>query len=887
MLSPVQAPSAPQAGPPGADLPASGASATTLTPEATAQVLAEVLATVLKRDDIPHDAHFFTSLGADSLLMAQFCARIRKRGDVPSVSMKEIYANPTIAELSALKSATETEPEPPSPVAASVPADPAVTTAAAWEYYLCGTLQLLTFFGYVLLTSWVGLLGYRWINEVSTLPELYLRTVTIGAAVFLGTCLLPIVGKWLIIGRWRPREIRIWSLGYFRFWLVKTMLRTSPLVLFAGSPLFVWYLRALGARIGRNTTLLIRQIPVCTDLLTIGEGTLVRKDAVFTCYRAHAGLIQTGPVTLGRDVLVSEATVIDINTSMGDGSQLGHRSTLYSGQSVPAGERWHGSPAQPTTVDYRTAEPLPVNRLRRLTFSLGQLTSYLFLIVPSGIGVLLVALAVPGVAALLESNPHSLFDWDFYLHALAISVVVYLGANLLRALVILTVPRLLSLGLTPGKTYPLYGVRHSLLRTISRLTNNVFYLTMFGDSSAIVYYLKAIGYDLSKIEQTGSNFGSAVRHETPFLATVGTGTMVADGLSFANAEYSSTSFRVVRTSVGARNFLGNHILYPAAGKTGENCLLGTKVMVPIDGPVREGVGLLGSPSFEIPRTVERDRTFDDLAHGDGLRPLLAAKNRHNLGTVLLWLLKGWIAILLTSVISLVGLEFTDVIGGFSLAVAMALSLVVLVVYSVLVERASYGFGQLKPRFCSIYHPHFWRHERFWKLVTNARLASMCIGTPFMGLIWRLRGVHGAARLFDDGCGIVEPTLVTLGKNCTLNAGSHIQSHSQEDGTFKSDYDVLGDGVTVGVGAMVHYGVTIGDRAVIGADSFLMKGEVVPQDALWGGNPAREIPRALPAPTPTPELTQQPAPEFMLLPAPETPAPEILQRVFIPSEGTAR
>ena len=30
-------------------------------------------------------------------------------------------------------------------------------------------------------------------------------------------------------------------------------------------------------------------------------------------------------------------------------------------------------------------------------------------------------------------------------------------------------------------------------------------------------------------------------------------------------------------------------------------------MIPIDGPVRENVGLLGSPAFEIPRMVNRDK----------------------------------------------------------------------------------------------------------------------------------------------------------------------------------------------------------------------------------------------------------------------------------------
>ena len=108
------------------------------------------------------------------------------------------------------------------------------------------------------------------------------------------------------------------------------------------------YLRALGARIGKGVTILSRTIPVCTDLLTIGAGTVIRKDSFFLCYRAHAGRIQTGPVTLGRDVFVGEKTVLDIDTSMGDGAQLGHTSALHSGQAVPAGQRWHGSPAQRT-----------------------------------------------------------------------------------------------------------------------------------------------------------------------------------------------------------------------------------------------------------------------------------------------------------------------------------------------------------------------------------------------------------------------------------------------------------------------------------------------------------------------------------------------------------
>ena len=88
--------------------------------------------------------------------------------------------------------------------------------------------------------------------------------------------------------------------------------------------------------------------------------------------------------------------------------------------------------------------------------------------------------------------------------------------------------------------------------------------------------------------------------------------------------------------------------------------------------------------------------------------------------------------------------------------------------------------------------------------------------------------------------VPERTLVTIGDGCALNAGSEIQCHSQEDGTFKSDRIVLGAGCTIGVGALVHYGVTMGEGSVLAPDSFLMKGEEVPPGARWGGNPAREM-----------------------------------------------
>ena len=805
-------------------------------------VLAGILADVLHVGHVSADSHFFDELGADSLVMAHFCARVRKRGDLPSVSMKDIYAHPTIRSLAAaLADAAPAAARPPAARALELP-----TPTTAREYVLCGALQAIFYFGYSYLGVLAAVEGFEWIVAGSVGVESYLRVVLFSAVAILIVCAIPIAVKWLLIGRWKSQSIRIWSLAYVRFWIVKTLLRSNPGVyLLVGSPLYGLYLRALGAKIGPGVVILSRRIPLCTDLLTIGAGTVIRNEAIFLCYRARAGRIEIGPVTLGRDVYVGETAALDIDTSMGDGAQLGHSSALLSGQSVPAGERWHGSPAQRTETNYVRVAPMPCGRLRRIVYAALTVIGILFVWAPlleAGLSALflwvsaLVAVLDPSV----QSSTGALTIWGLVIDALVFSVVLFFGGVLVGLVAVGTVPRLSTLVIKPDRVYPLYGFNYAVHRVVARLGRMEFFPLLFGDSSYIVHYLSWFGYRLSPVVQTGSNFGSEVSTSNPLLTSVGTGTMVADGLSVVNEQFSSTSFKVSRVAIGARSFIGNDVTYPAGAATGDNCLLAIKVMVPLDGKVRKGVGLLGSPPFEIPRSVERDSQFDHLRTGDALRRGLAAKNRFNLRTIGIFLFTRWLGIFLIAVIDLTALEFFyGVLNHTIMAALFALSAVAGAVYYAAVEGAFEALSPPPPAICSIYDRRFWWVERIWKL-HPFHFLRMFDGTPFKNMIWRLTGVRVGTRVFDDGVYISEPTLTVIGDECVLNERSKIQCDSQEDGTYKSGRATIGAGCTIGVGAFVHYGVTMGDGAVLAADSFLMKGENVPPGARWGGNPAREM-----------------------------------------------
>src|SRR2546428_2470417 len=126
-------------------------------------IFAEMLADVLRVGRVSVDSHFFDELGADSLGMAHFCARVRKRGDLPSLSMKDIYRYPTIRSLAAaLADVAPSSPRPAAPAAIEPP-----TPTTTREYILCGGLQGPFFLAY----SYPAVLaidtGYAWVSAGS------------------------------------------------------------------------------------------------------------------------------------------------------------------------------------------------------------------------------------------------------------------------------------------------------------------------------------------------------------------------------------------------------------------------------------------------------------------------------------------------------------------------------------------------------------------------------------------------------------------------------------------------------------------------------------------------------------------------------------------------
>ncbi|MEL6372800.1 MAG: amino acid adenylation domain-containing protein, partial [Pseudomonadota bacterium] len=324
--------------------------------------VAQVVAQVLGLDDAPSvKAHLFEDLGLDSLRAAEVIMALDEAFGDANVAIERVYRAPTIRGLAAgIDEAGEEAGErvvaPPTP------------RGSDRAHAVCATLQGLTYIGLFAAYIAASYASLVWIAHAPDLSAWFARSALCALGFLLGPTLLALAAKWVLIGRWRPQRLRLWSLGYVRFWFVRLLVETSPPALFRNSPVFNVYLRALGARVGDHALLAPKSFPLCTDLLTIGNNVVARKGCHITGYHAEGGFLEIGPIVLGDDAVIGENAVIAFNTGMGTGAQLAHASALLPGQSIEAGARAHGSPARPASSSFAHESVHAPSTLRRRVY---------------------------------------------------------------------------------------------------------------------------------------------------------------------------------------------------------------------------------------------------------------------------------------------------------------------------------------------------------------------------------------------------------------------------------------------------------------------------------------------------------------------------------------
>ncbi|KOV60645.1 Pls/PosA family non-ribosomal peptide synthetase [Streptomyces sp. MMG1121] len=183
--------------------------------------------------------------------------------------------------------------------------------------------------------------------DLGGLPLAALAAAPLLMAASLVACLTTTGAKWLLVGRFQPGERPLWSSFVWRNELFDTFVEVLAVPWGAGAhlgtPVLNWWLRSLGARIGRGVWCDSYWLPE-TDLVSLGDGVSVNRGCVLQTHLFHDRIMRMDTVHLAAGASLGPHSIALPGTEIGAGASIAAASLVMRGETVPDGTRWAGNP---------------------------------------------------------------------------------------------------------------------------------------------------------------------------------------------------------------------------------------------------------------------------------------------------------------------------------------------------------------------------------------------------------------------------------------------------------------------------------------------------------------------------------------------------------------
>lgn len=778
---------------------------------------------------IHRGADFFSDLGGHSLFAARLASALRTHPHFASFTVREVYQHRTIGRIAEALAET---------AARTQPAEPAWTPPSATKRWLCGAAQALSIPGLVVLRMAQWLAPFFTYHFFTGDPDDSIAlAVTISVAVFLlATAVefaIAAAGKWLILGRLKPGRYPLWGLTYFRWWIADRLIEGAPAYMLNGSPLQVWWLRALGARIGRDA--IIGSVTArAHDLIDIGDRVSIGNAVNLENVRAERGEFIVGRIALANDAYAGSYSVLEGNTGIGEHAHLDGQSALGDGMFVPAGRLWSGSPARDVgAFDHSSLPPRPEvseTRLARegLFFVLGAIATAVIFFIPVFPSFILIDWLDESYSWMQSDNiPFQLIKY-FFLAFPATAVLILCTVVISAALRWSLLPRIQE------GSWPVHSNAYCsrwLVNQIQEASLNILhgiYATVFAP-----FWYRLLGARVGR----GAEISTA-QGLIPDLLTLGDETFIADAVMLGDEEIDGGWMTLQATVVSRRSFIGNGAYVPDGTVLPENVLIGVHTRAPINDEMRPGDTWLGSPPINLPAREETGGYPEALT----FRP----STMRRLGRGLVESCR-----IITPHAAVIAVGYTVVLDLMPLADAGRW---VAVFWYLNIAGLLYGIGALLfvallkwlllGRYDRIarpmWTPFVWLSEGVTNLyegITVPNFMRYLRGTPWLPLAFRLLGSRIGRGVYLDTTDFTEFDCVHIGDYSELNALCCPQTHLFEDRIMKIDHVRIGSQVTLGARSAVLYSAAVGDNVRLGPLTLVMKGESIPPGSHWHGCPA--------------------------------------------------
>ncbi|MFE0027479.1 Pls/PosA family non-ribosomal peptide synthetase [Amycolatopsis sp. NPDC059021] len=773
----------------------------------------------LEPEQLSVEADFFADLGGHSLLAAQVVSKLRSLEIGASVAVRDLYANPTVRALSAQLGAAEQ-------VGTAAPR-PAPIRHSGRRIAAAGGAQLVAI--YLLLLVICLPVSYVYTQNDGQVSVRVLVQLLVAILVsYLGVRWIvpPLVARPLSLGV-KPGRYRLWGPTYLRLWTLDMLLAIGPLPVLSGSPMMTLYLRVLGARVGRHSTIATSSVSL-PSMVHIGHDVSLGYGAVLRPWRVEDGWVTVAPITIADGAFVGANAVLEPGTTVGEWAAVGEQSVLGQEEIVPAGDRWSGSPAQPTTSLEPAAEVMLDARGDMGGWKPRHLgASVLGLI---WLEFLAIAMIVPGVALVWWA----LLGWGVLAGVLA---TIFAGpVFVLTVCVVVALGKRMVLRTAPVGVFPVrsgLGVRKWIsdkLLEMSLTFTNSLYATLY-----TVPWLRLLGARVGNRAEV-----STAGHIDPDLLTLGKESFVADMASVGCATFANGRIALLPTEIGSRAFVGNAAFVPAGSSMGDGSLVGVSTVPPYDG-VPDDTSWLGSPAIHLPQRQDSGDFAEDQTFSPP-RKVVA----HRL------MIEFFRATLPATVLGLSFYLYLTILSDLAQGNYLYIPALVSPLVAIAVGLATIGYcAATKRNLVGVYRP---RVEPLWsKFVRYAEFTTglyeaaavpagvgMLVGTPFLPPILRWFGADIGRRTWIGTTYLTEFDLVRVRDDATVGTESSLQTHLFEDRVMKMSYVTVEAGATVGTRAIVLYDAVVGKETSLGSLSLLMKGEQLPDGTRWRGIPAQGV-----------------------------------------------
>jgi len=796
---------------------------------AAEEVLFADLAKLFPGQPIRRDADFFSDLGGHSLLAARLASALRSNPQFSSFTVRDIYQHRQISRIAEILTATP----------ATLPtSEPFWTPPSTSQRWLCGAAQAATIPGLVLLRMSQWLASFFTYHYFTGDPgDSIARAMTASVSVFLlATALgfaVAIVGKWLIAGHLKPGRYPLWGAAYFRWWLADRLIESAPVYMLGGSPLYVWWLRALGARVGKDVnigSLTLR----AHDLLSIGDGVSIGNAVNLENARVERGELLLGQITLDTEACVDSYAVLEGNTSLGEYSRLEGLSALSDGMQVPPGRVWSGSPARDIGAFNHTAQaPRPVVSGTRLVgealfFIIGVLATATLFFIPVFPSVILVDW-IDGSYPWLQQGDIAFQLFKYFVLAFPAITVLIICTALISAALRWGVLFRLKAGCWP--VHSNIYCRRWLVNQIQESSLNILhgvYATVYAP-----FWYRLLGAKIGRDAEI-----STAQGVVPDLLTLGDESFIADGVMLGDESIEGGWMRTQPTVIAKRCFVGNGAYIPDGTTLPENVLIGVHSRAPSNEVMRDGDTWLGSPAINLPAREQTAGFPENLTfHPSALRRLGRG------------LVEAFRIITPHAVIIAVG--YTVVLNVMPLAEAGRWGAVA---WYLNIAGLLYGLGgfvfvaiikwlvifRYNKRSQPMWTPFVWASEGITNLyegVVVPNFMRYLRGTPWLPIAFNLLGSRIGRGVYLDTTDLTEFDCVRIGDYSELNALVCPQTHLFEDRVMKIDHVNIGQRVCIGPRSTVLYSAFVGDNVKLGPLTLVMKGESIPASSRWHGCPA--------------------------------------------------